>query len=98
MAKLSEQEVVHIAKLARLSLGGEEIKLYSNQLTEILGLIEAMNSLDLVDLEPMDHTRAVTNVLREDIAVPILEREQGLAMAPEVEDGCFAVPRILDEG
>jgi aspartyl-tRNA(Asn)/glutamyl-tRNA(Gln) amidotransferase subunit C len=50
-----------------------------------------------VDIPPTSHSVPLTNVLRDDVVVPCLPREDALAGAPDTEDGRFRVPRILDE-
>ena len=96
-ARLTRQDVAHVANLARLHLSEEELDLYTEQLSEVLDHAADVASLDLHDVAPTAHAMAVTNVLRTDEPHPCLDREEVLAQAPSVEDHRFRVPRILGE-
>lgn len=95
--RLSAEEVAHVAHLARLELGEEEIERYAGQLSAVLDHVEALRRLDLSGLPPTSHPLALENVLREDELRPSLDRDEVLAAAPASEKGCFVVPRILGE-
>ncbi len=94
---LSRDDVAKVARLARLVLSEDELDLYTEQLGQILEHARDMNSLDLTDVLPTAHPFGVTNVVREDVVTPSLDREVVLAMAPHAVDHRFAVPRILGE-
>ncbi|NNN07602.1 MAG: Asp-tRNA(Asn)/Glu-tRNA(Gln) amidotransferase subunit GatC [Acidimicrobiaceae bacterium] len=94
---ISREEVAKVARLARLTLSDAELELYTEQLGQILGHALDMNSLDLSDVVATAHPFGVTNVVREDVITPSLDRETVLAMAPDAVDHRFAVPRILGE-
>lgn len=70
MATLTEEQVRHIAKLARLRLSDAEVKKYSTELTKILGYIEILNELKTDDVGPTAQVTGLENVLREDIVKP----------------------------
>jgi aspartyl-tRNA(Asn)/glutamyl-tRNA(Gln) amidotransferase subunit C len=91
---LSRDEVVHVARLARLALTDAEIDLFTAQLRTVLDHAADVAALDLAHLEPSSHPIALQNVLRPDILEPSLNREEVLAAAPAVEDHRFRVPRI----
>ncbi|MDH2903033.1 MAG: Asp-tRNA(Asn)/Glu-tRNA(Gln) amidotransferase subunit GatC [Actinomycetota bacterium] len=94
---LTRDEVAKVARLARLVLSDAELEVYTEQLGQILEHARDMNTLDLTDVVATAHPFGVTNVVREDVVTPSLDRETVLAMAPHVVDHRFAVPRILGE-
>ena len=96
-ARLTRDEVAHVAALARLELTEEELDLYTVQLAKVLDHAADVSSLDLAGVPLTSHAMAVTNVLRPDEVRPCLDREEVLAQAPSVEDHRFRVPRILGE-
>ncbi len=96
-ARLTRQEVVHVAALARLHLTDEEVDLFTEQLAEVLDHAADVASLDLAGVDMTAHALAVTNVLRSDEIRPCLDRDEVLAQAPSVEDHRFRVPPILGE-
>jgi aspartyl-tRNA(Asn)/glutamyl-tRNA(Gln) amidotransferase subunit C len=96
-ARLTRQDVAHVADLARLHLSDEELDLFTEQLASVLDHAADVALLDLTDVPPTAHAMAVTNVLRPDLVAPSLSRDEVLAEAPSVEDFRFRVPRILGE-
>jgi len=94
---LSREDVVHVAKLARLELTEEEVDLFTAQLRTVLDHAADVAALDLSHLEPSSHPIALENVLRADVPRPSLDRDEVLAVAPSVEDHRFRVPRIGSE-
>ena len=91
---ISEEQVRHVANLARLGLTEEEIKRMGGELGAILDSIEKIRELDLTDVPPTANPLNLSNVLRPDEPRPELAREEALAPAPEPADDLFAVPRI----
>ena len=89
---ISRQEVLHVAKLARLALTEEEIERFGAQLSAILEAVGKVSELDLSDVEPTAHPLDVVNVWAEDEPRPSLPVEDALANAPEREAGFFRVP------
>ena len=96
-SRLSREDVVHVAHLARLDLSDEEVELFTEQLRTVLSHAADVASLDLSHLEPSSRPIALTNVLRADEPRPSLDRDEVLAVAPAVEDHRFRVPRIGGE-
>jgi aspartyl-tRNA(Asn)/glutamyl-tRNA(Gln) amidotransferase subunit C len=95
--RLTRADVAHVAVLARLSLTEEELDHFTEQLASVLDHAEDVASLDLAGVPLTAHALAVTNVVREDEPVPSLDRDEVLAVAPDVEDNRFRVPPILGE-
>ena len=91
---ISEEQVRHVANLARLGLKEEEIGRMGGELGAILDSIEKIRELDLADVPPTANPLNLSNVLRSDEPHPELLREEALAPAPEPADDLFAVPRI----
>lgn len=94
---LSREDVVHVARLARLDLSDEEVELFTAQLRTVLDHAADVAALDLSHLEPSSHPIALDNVLRPDQPRPSLDRDEVLAAAPDVEDYRFRVPRIVGD-
>jgi aspartyl-tRNA(Asn)/glutamyl-tRNA(Gln) amidotransferase subunit C len=92
-----EIDVDHVARLARLELTPEERERFRRQLGLILEHAERVRELAAEDVPPTSHPIPRANVMRADEPEPTLSQEEALAGAPEVEDGRFKVPRILEE-
>lgn len=97
MSRISRDDVMHVARLARLELAEDQIDTFTDQLSAILDHAEDVEALDLCDVDPTSHPYPLVNVLRDDVAGPTLRNEEALAGAPQAEDGRFRVPTILGE-
>ena len=95
---ISEQEVRHVAMLARLALTDDEVTSLRDDLNSILGHIDTIQQLDLESVLPTAHAIPVLNVTRDDVVVPGLAREVALMNAPAQEDGAFLIPQITGGG
>jgi aspartyl-tRNA(Asn)/glutamyl-tRNA(Gln) amidotransferase subunit C len=89
---ISRDEVLHVARLARLALTDEEVERLGAQLNAILEAVGKVAELDLEGVEPTAHPLDVVNVWAEDEPRPCLSVEEALANAPEREGGFFKVP------
>jgi aspartyl-tRNA(Asn)/glutamyl-tRNA(Gln) amidotransferase subunit C len=89
---ISRDDVLHVAKLARLALTEEEVERFQGQLDAILEAVSKVSQLDLSDVPPTSHPLELVNVLAEDEPAPSLARERVFANAPAVEDEAFKVP------
>ena len=89
---IDRDQVLHVAKLARLKLTDDEVDRMAEELSKILGHVETMNELDLEGVEPTSHVVDLTNVLREDVPRPALVPEKALEQAPDAAEGGFRVP------
>ncbi len=94
---LRREDVAHVAKLARLILSEDELNRFTQQLSQVLEHAHDMNSLDLANLVATAHPFGLVNVVRDDVTRPSLDHDVVIAMAPDAQDGRFAVPRILGE-
>ncbi|CAN5656582.1 MAG: Asp-tRNA(Asn)/Glu-tRNA(Gln) amidotransferase subunit GatC [Actinomycetota bacterium] len=91
---ISEEQVRHVANLARLGLSDEEVARMGGQLDAILESIEKIQELDLENVPPTANPLRLTNVFRPDEPRPELDRDDALSAAPETSDDLFSVPRI----
>jgi aspartyl-tRNA(Asn)/glutamyl-tRNA(Gln) amidotransferase subunit C len=95
---IGREEVLHVARLARLALGEEEIEPMARELSAVLDHVARIAELDLADVPPTSHVVAassqaqLTGALRADEPRPCLPRELVLAQAPAVADEGFLVP------
>ncbi|CAM3108748.1 MULTISPECIES: Asp-tRNA(Asn)/Glu-tRNA(Gln) amidotransferase subunit GatC [Paenibacillus] len=93
---ISNNDVQHVAKLARLNLTAEEEQTLTGQLNAILKYAEKLNELDTENIEPTTHVLHVSNVMREDETKESLSIEQVMRNAPDEEDGQFKVPAVME--
>jgi aspartyl-tRNA(Asn)/glutamyl-tRNA(Gln) amidotransferase subunit C len=96
-ARITRQDVEHVARLARLALTDEEVEALTHELGAILDHAADVSALDTADVPPTAHPLPLVNVLRPDVARSGVPRDEVLAEAPDVEAGRFRVPRILGE-
>jgi aspartyl-tRNA(Asn)/glutamyl-tRNA(Gln) amidotransferase subunit C len=89
---IGRDQVLHVAKLARLKVTDDDVDRMADELSKILEHVETMNELDLEGVEPTSHVVDLTNVLREDVPRPSLPRDKALEQAPDAADGGFRVP------
>ncbi len=89
---IGRDEVLHVARLARLALAEEEIGPMARELSAVLDHVARIGELDLDDVAPTSHVVDVTSALRPDEPRPCLPRDVALAQAPAVSDGGFLVP------
>jgi aspartyl-tRNA(Asn)/glutamyl-tRNA(Gln) amidotransferase subunit C len=91
---ITRDDVVHVARLARLEIPADEIERLQRELAAILAAVGKVSELDLRDVEPTSHPLDVVNVSRDDEPRPSLPRDQALANAPDAADGAFRVPAV----
>lgn len=96
-ASINRDDVAHLARLARLECTEAELDTFAGQLEVILGSVARVAEVAADDIPPTSHSVPLTNVFRDDVVAPCLDREEVLAMAPAALDGRFEVPRMLDE-
>ena len=96
-SRLTREDVAKVAALARLRLSDEELDLFTEQLSKILGHADDMAALDLTGVVATAHPFGLSNVVRPDVVTPSLNRDTVLSQAPDVQDFRFAVPRIVGE-
>ncbi|SIS65545.1 Asp-tRNA(Asn)/Glu-tRNA(Gln) amidotransferase subunit GatC [Salimicrobium flavidum] len=96
MSRISEDQVKHVANLARLSITEDEAKTFTKQLDDIITYAEQLNELDTEGVEPTTHVLDLKNVMRKDEPKDWIKKEDALKNAPDQQDGQFKVPSIMD--
>jgi aspartyl-tRNA(Asn)/glutamyl-tRNA(Gln) amidotransferase subunit C len=94
---VTKKDVEYIANLARLKFDETELENFTHQLNDILSYMEKLNELDTENIEPLSHTVENTNVFREDIVKPSIDRELALKNAPDKTDEFFVVPKVINQ-
>ncbi|MEA2301732.1 MAG: aspartyl-tRNA(Asn)/glutamyl-tRNA(Gln) amidotransferase subunit [Solirubrobacteraceae bacterium] len=89
---IDRDDVLHVARLARLELTDAEVERMTGELSKVLESIQKIGELDLDGVPPTSHVVEVSNALRPDEPRPSLPREEALAAAPAVAGDGFAVP------
>ena len=95
--KITKEDVIQTADLARLEINEEELERFSEQLGHILEYIEGLNELDTTDIEPTSHVLDLSTLLREDVVKQIITSKEALRNAPESENDFFVVPKVIEE-
>lgn len=95
--RISPADVRHVALLSRLHLSEEDIPPYTDVLNSILDYFAKLNELDTSNVSPTSHSIDMSNVFREDVSLSSLPVEAAIANAPDAEDNCFRVPKIIQE-
>jgi aspartyl-tRNA(Asn)/glutamyl-tRNA(Gln) amidotransferase subunit C len=93
--KITKEEVMHVAELARLDLDEEAIELYTKQLGDILTYMETLNRVDTENVAPTSHAIFINNAFREDDVKVSIPRDRALANAPQSKEGSFVVPKVV---
>jgi aspartyl-tRNA(Asn)/glutamyl-tRNA(Gln) amidotransferase subunit C len=96
IVSITNEDVEHVAKLARLELTIAEEQQFTEQLNAILSYADKLNELDTEQVEPTSHVLKLVNVMREDVTRPSLTIEQVMRNAPDEEDDQFRVPAVLE--
>lgn len=94
-AKLSLDDVRHVAMLSRLALDEAHLKRMAQQLESILGYIAKIGEVNTAGVEPMAHALPLHNVLRDDVVEPSLPLEKVLMNAPDTDGPFFKVPKVI---
>ena len=94
MAGITKDEVLHVARLARLELTDDEVARFQEQLSAIIDAVSKVSELDLADVPPTSHPLDVVNVWEADEPRACLSVEDALANAPDPEGGFFGVPPV----
>ena len=93
---LDKSEVEKIAQLARLHISEADAEEVANRITDILALIDQMQSVDTESVEPMAHPLDVVQRLRADTVTETDNRDELQTLAPEATDGLYLVPKVLE--
>jgi aspartyl-tRNA(Asn)/glutamyl-tRNA(Gln) amidotransferase subunit C len=93
--KITRDEVLYVARLARLEVEEAATDKLAAQIGSILDYVDQLNQVDTAGVAPTSHALALTNAFREDAVRPHIDRDAALANAPAQEEGCFLVPKIV---
>lgn len=96
MAKLTREDVLKLARLARLSLTDEEVEQFAKEISSILDYVEQLQGVDVTGLEPTSQVTGLVNVMRDDVIKGYgASAEELLKNAPAMEDGQLKVKRMI---
>ena len=95
---IEESEVRHVAKLAKLSFADHEILHFTEQMSDIIDMVEQLKEVDTAGVEVTTHGYSLVNVLREDVPVKGTDRDLLMRNVKTSEDGFIQVPAIMGEG
>jgi aspartyl-tRNA(Asn)/glutamyl-tRNA(Gln) amidotransferase subunit C len=94
--KITREEVQHVARLSRLALEETEIDALTGQMDQLLGYVEKLNELDTAGVVATAHVVPMENAFRADEVKPSIGLERALQNAPQSEESCFVVPKIIE--
>jgi aspartyl-tRNA(Asn)/glutamyl-tRNA(Gln) amidotransferase subunit C len=99
MAKLNKDEILHIAKLAKIEITDKEVEKYAEQLSEVVDYFSKLSEVDTNNIEPTNQTTGLENVTRPDLIKSEngLTQEEAIAGSDEIYNGYFRVGAILTE-
>jgi len=92
MARITREDVLYVARLARLELTDEEVGRFQEQLSDILEAVSKVSELDLTGVPPTAHPLEIANAWGEDVPHPCLSLDEVFANAPDRDDDYFKVP------
>ena len=92
----SLDQIRRLADLARLELPDSAAAAMQQELNGIFALVDQMSAVDVADVEPMSHPQAAAQRLRDDVVTETDQREAFQAIAPQVEDGLYLVPKVIE--
>ena len=95
ISNLSEEEVKHVAKLAKLTLTEEEIKKFQSQLSEVLNYVDVLKKLETKEIEPTSQVTGLENIFRDDETGLCLQQKEVLSNAKEKNNGLFVIEAIF---
>lgn len=98
-ASLTRQQVLHVAKLANLTLTGDEVEVFAKQLGDVIDYVGQLEEVDTQGVSPTYQViDGVENVMREDVVTPSLSQEEALSQARRTHNGYFLTKGVFDEG
>lgn len=94
--KITQEEIIHVANLARLELKDNEIEKMQKDMESIIEYVNKLNELETDNVKAMEHVLPISNVLREDESFESFDREEILKNAPSRNEECFKVPKVVE--
>ena len=95
--QISEETILHIAKLARLEFRGEELESIRKDMEKIIGFMDNLSAIYTSHVEPLIFMSDERNVLRDDIASTTVSKDEALMNAPKKDSDYFRIPKVLDK-
>lgn len=92
---IPKEEIIKIAKLAKLKLNDNEIEKFTSQFNQILDYMKKLNELNTDEVQPLSHPLEINNLIREDELKDSIPRELALSNAPDKDDKFFKVPKVI---
>jgi aspartyl-tRNA(Asn)/glutamyl-tRNA(Gln) amidotransferase subunit C len=93
---LSDDQVRHIARLARIALRPGESAAVTERLNRVLAMVDQMRQVDTAGVAPMAHAQELVQPLREDSVTETDQRERYQSVAPAAEEGLYLVPKVIE--
>jgi aspartyl-tRNA(Asn)/glutamyl-tRNA(Gln) amidotransferase subunit C len=93
--KITQEELEHVAHLARLNLNRQELEKMTEQLDNLLSYVAKLDELNTENIKPTTHAFSISNAFRDDNVLDSLSRQESLANSPKQNGECFVVPRII---
>ncbi len=93
--KITKDEVLYVANLARLDLDDTSIDKFSEQIGDILDYVDILEKVDTKDVPLTSHAISLNNAFREDVVVESKGTDSAMLNAPKEEDGYFVVPKVI---
>ncbi len=93
--KISNEEIKHVAQLARLELSDSEVKNMANQLDKILGYVDKLSELNTDGVIPTTHALSISNAFRDDLLGESLPQEEALKNGPDQNGEAFVVAKVI---
>ncbi|MCX7611398.1 MAG: Asp-tRNA(Asn)/Glu-tRNA(Gln) amidotransferase subunit GatC [Ignavibacterium sp.] len=90
-----KEEIIKIAKLAKLKLNDNEIEKFTYQFNQILDYMKKLNEINTDEVQPLSHPIEINNVMRDDELKDSIPRELALSNAPDKDDKFFKVPKVI---
>jgi aspartyl-tRNA(Asn)/glutamyl-tRNA(Gln) amidotransferase subunit C len=99
MTKLNKDDILHVAKLAKIEINEAEIEKYTSQLSSVVNYFSELNEVDTNDVEPISQTTGLENVTRSDLvkAENIFSQDQAISGSDKIHNGYFIVDAVLKE-
>ena len=95
--KITEEDVKHVASLAKLEFYDDEIGKFTSQIEDIMNMANELRKIDTTGVEPTINVTDAVNIMRDDVATAPISREELMKNVPEHEDGFIKVPAIIKE-
>ena len=95
-SNVSRQEILEVARLARLGVDEDTASSYADDISDVLKLMQTLGSVDTTDIKPLSNIHEVCQELRADVAKHDINRERNQSVAPAVEAGLYLVPQVIE--